>query len=113
MSEKYEVKLMVAHLLDGQGSVAYGLNVDGIGGGTYVGYGALVEAPYGTGMPCICDGYGTEPGAELAGVDGAGRVGSLAPPQCAGKAGVTAGARADSCVKSFNNSSFSVFRAKQ
>lgn len=38
-----------------------------------------MEAPYGTGMPCICDGYGTEPGAE-AGVDGAGRAGSLAPP---------------------------------
>lgn len=39
-----------------------------------------MEAPYGTGMPCICDGYGTAPGAELAGVDGAGRVGSFAPP---------------------------------
>lgn len=50
-----------------------------MGGGTYVGYGTLAEAPYGTGM-CTCAGYGTldgapaAAGAPAAGVDGISKI---------------------------------------
>lgn len=59
------------HSRCGYGSVAYGLNPCGIGGGTYVGYGANGVAPNGCGIVFICAGYGIAAGCGACGFVGA------------------------------------------